>query len=375
MERVLEMEDKIVLFSFRKKHTSFFHELLENCSSQNLTIVSSKNIFSFSFKALKYIRNIDTIKACEFAYKEFYAKTNIQIPLVFLKVYFKSLANINFLRYYALLDNNYSKMLLWNGGKFRHLIALEVAKLHHIKVYYYENGLLPNTVVFDKKGINASNSVPRNKSFYENYHTSIELPGKLVPRIGRNRDIFKGIKKDLPKEYIFVPFQVDADTQILISSPWIKNMRILFDTIESISNQCKYSFVFKEHPSSGVVYADLHERIKQSSNLSFQNEYSTQELIENSQAVVTINSTVGIESLLFYKKVIILGDAFYNIEGLTFSANNKDELEKKIYSLDILDIDKTLINNFLKYLYNEYLIKNDEEVYRKIYKRLVENEI
>ena len=304
MSMSLENQDNIVLFAFRTSQKLFFETLIENCKDKNLTILSTKSSFKLSFSALGKLKDVNLNDACDFAVDEFYAKTNLKIPKIFLKIYFKLFSYINFSRYYATLDEKYTKMLIWNGGKFRQRIALEVAKIKKIKVYFFENGLLPNTIVFDDKGINYDNSVPRNQDFYKNYSSAIALPTELVPRVGKSREIFTGEKETLPKKYIFVPFQVDYDTQIISNSNWIKNMRMLFDVIENIAQKSEYHFVLKEHPSSGVEYLDLYARADNIENISFRNTYSTQELIEKSLAVITINSTVGIESLLFHKKAL-----------------------------------------------------------------------
>jgi len=372
MSTSLKNQDNIALFAFRTSQKLFFEKVIQNCHTEQLAIISTKNSFKMSLSALAKLKEVKLTDACDFAVAEFYAKTNLKIPKILLTLYFKLFSYINFLRYYATLNDKYTKMLIWNGGKFRQRIALEVAKVKKIKVYYFENGLLPNTMVFDAKGINYENSVPRNKDFYENYSSAIALPTELVPRVGKSREIFTGEKEVLPPKYIFVPFQVDYDTQIISNSHWIKNMRILFDVIENIAKESEYHFVLKEHPSSGVEYLDLYERANMISNISFRNTYSTQELIEKSLAVITINSTVGIESLLFHKKVIVLGDAFYNIEGITYAVKNEEALLNIVQNVENLEIDIEIINNFLKYLYHDYLILKDDERYVKICHRLLE---
>ena len=39
------------------------------------------------------------------------------------------------------------------------------------------------------------------------------------------------------------------------------------------------------------------------------------EVLKKAELVITLNSTVGIEALLYGKPVLTLGDAFYNIKG------------------------------------------------------------
>lgn len=373
MQILEEKKETIVLFAFRKAHKKFFNAMLDYCRDADVTSISSKGSYLLSIKGLKSLPLVDLSKACDFAIAEFYAKTELPVPRLLLALYFKLFSVINYLRYFKALDKHYSKMLIWNGGKFRQLIALEAAKIQKIKVYFFENGLLPNTIVFDEKGINYHNSVPREKAFYETYASDVALPTALVPRVGKDRAIFKGSKEALPNEYIFVPFQVDYDTQIISQSPWIKNMRMLFDIIEMVAEETGYYFVFKEHPSSGIEYADLHQRAQESTYLSFQNSYSTQELIEKSSAVITVNSTVGIESLLFYKKVIVLGNAFYAIDGITYRAENRESLRRILTQLDQLELDRTLVENFLKYLSHAYLIPKDESMYKIFCEKLLKS--
>jgi len=362
-------KEKILLLAFRSGQVKFFKNMQQ--LNENLDIVYTKYFFKISLKSFKYLNKFDNSDAVKFAVDEFYAKTNNLIfPNFLIKSFFIFLSYFNYIRYFKILDNDYDKVLIWNGGKFRQRIAIEIAKLLDIKVYYYENGLMPNRIVFDNKGINYDNSVPRDRSFFESYQNDKKLPTKLIPRISKHKDKFEIEKNPLPEKYIFVPFQVDYDTQILSQSPWIKSMRDLFDAIEYVCSKSKYHFILKEHPSSHINYPDLHNRAKKLNNVSFENGYDTQNLIENSIAVITINSTVGVESLLFSKKVIILGNAFYNIEGISFGVKNKDELLNIVNNIENIEFNKELVDSFLKYLYYDYLVAKDEDMYKNFIKRL-----
>lgn len=251
--------------------------------------------------------------------------------------------------------------MLWNGLTFRQAIALEIAKLYNIQAIFIENGTMPNRITIDKKGVNFLNSVPRNKSFYQQYSNENILPTSLIPRIAKNSKKFKKISCEdyLPKNYIFVPFQVDYDTQIMLYSPWIKNMTQLFEVIEQIAQELNIHFVFKEHPTSVKNYPTLHKRASKNPNLYFANGCETQTLIENANAVITINSTVGIESLLFGKKVITLGNSYYNIEEIVLNVQTKDKLKLALKNLSSWKPNSVLVNNFLKYLYYDYLVEGN----------------
>ncbi len=255
---------------------------------------------------------------------------------------------------------------IWNGIKYPQYFLNDL----NIKKIYFENGFLPDTTQTDCKGVNALNSVPREKKFYEklDYYKK-PLPNRLIPRPPVKK--LTGDELDLNRRYIFVPLQVNYDSQIIRFSPWIKSMEEFVALINKISENFEFDFLIKPHPSDRV--SDF-SNIKLNKNVYFATN-PTQDLIKNSTAIITINSSVGIESLLFGKRVITLGEAFYNIEGIVKHAENEKELIEILKNLDSFEINDKLIKNFLGYLYYEYLIpkswKNpDREHFEKVKLRI-----
>jgi capsular polysaccharide export protein len=354
---------KILYFSINKKHKKFFEKLSSRCCRGD--IIDSKKIFKISLKALGERPNLSF--PIELRVKDFIAKYGFERFEDAIKRVYRVIAKFYYIRYRSVINSSYSHLVVWNSSLFRQNIASIIAKELNIEVISLEGGLLPNRFVMDKRGVNFLNSVPRDREFFKNYKNSKPLPNSLIPRVAKDKRKFE-IKKDikLPKEFIFVPFQVDYDTQILIHSPWIRDMKHLFFIIEEIANSLKINFILKEHPSSKKSYPLLHKRAKKNSYITFANSHNTQELIEKSKAVITINSTVGIESLLFYKRVVVLGDAFYSIDGVTKKAKDIKSLIQILEDIDKFKVNRELISNFLKYLYYEYLIESDLSNIEKI---------
>lgn len=270
--------------------------------------------------------------------------------------YFLKSRFIYALDYYYLKTVSPDLVVVWNGLKYRQSIFLIAAKNLKVKACFMENGLLPSTTVCDFQGVNAGNSLPRLASFYKELglYSGFSQRDLVVRKACKQRILSE---KDLPERYIFVPFQVDSDSQIIKYSPWIKNMRQLVEcSVEAAKGNV--TLVFKEHPSSPVNYDYLHDALD--SNVAvFANHMSTQALIEGAEAVITINSTIGIESLGYAKKVIVLGQAFYAIDGLVKVAKNVDQLEDMINSIGEFVVDDALRLSFLSYLQTEYLIDGD----------------
>ncbi|HHH19374.1 MAG TPA: capsular biosynthesis protein, partial [Campylobacterales bacterium] len=121
-------------------------------------------------------------------------------------------------------------------------------------------------------------------------------------------------------------------------------------------------------------YSRLHKQANEQVIFSSEN---TQTLIENATAVMTINSSVAMESLLFKKRVMVLGEAFFAIEGIVKVANSKEQILGILKDMEKWQVDESLVNNFLYYLYYDYLLPTnwrnpDEQHYRAIEKKLEE---
>lgn len=247
-------------------------------------------------------------------------------------------------------------VVMWNGSH-RYCQLLLALRPEGCGTFFFENGLLPDTTTVDFKGVNYRNSVPRDADFYRNYQPAegaSEARLELIPRASRK----KGLKSvSLPKSYVFVPFQDDRDTQVRLFSPWISDMRQLFELGKRLSDECGLTVVFKEHPSSRENYPELHAQTHE--RLLFANGNSTQELIESSEFVVTINSTVGLEALLLGKPVMTLGQAFFNVSGLVVHANSVDEMLELAGRFPQWSLEPSVREGFLRYLAADYCIQGD----------------
>jgi capsular polysaccharide export protein len=352
---------KTLLFAVSSKHQTFFNRIKAETTC-DVDVVYTKKLTLPSLRGLRYVFKANLKAPIELRVQDYLARDSFRFPLFLIRLVYGVRAYATYISYFSLISDQYNQIMFWSGMTFRQAIALEVAKLYSIRPIYVENGFMPNRIVVDKKGVNYYNAVPRDREFFASYHNDKILPDTLLPRKPKNAKKFENIEKlPLPQKFIFVPFQLDYDTQIMLFSPWIKDMTILFETMENIAQNITIQFVFKEHPTSIKEYPKLHEKTRNSSNVMFANGYSTQELIEQSQAVITINSTVGIESLLLGKKVITLGEAFYNIDGIVMHATDQKQLEQILISLDDWNLDFALVENFLKYLYDDYLIEGSFE--------------
>lgn len=269
---------------------------------------------------------------------------------------------------------------IWNGQKQPYITMVKAAELAKKRILFFENGLLPNTTTADYAGVNAHNSLPRDPDFYLNMAkqwTSNQLPTQLVTRDPHKKREVTGQKlSNLPARYIFVPFQVPADSQIVIHSPWVHSMEQMYHLVRNAHKKLREQgrtdiphLVFKEHPSWPGNFDALYDL---DPCCLFANENNTQQLIENAEAVITINSTVGLESLLLGKKVITLGHACYNIKHMVLHAENDVEFFNALSSLGQWQCNETIRLNFLNFIASVYCIPTGWE---NMLKQVDENHI
>jgi len=262
--------------------------------------------------------------------------------------------------YFQLFENHPCEtVVLWNGMKQPNRTPYVVAKAAGKKTQLFENGLLPNTTVLDPQGVNALNSLPRAADFYMDWTGEVEHTEKqlVVRKPHKNRKV-TGSEVQTPERYIFVPFQVPNDTQIVCHSPWVPDMESFYSKLELTLSYLKeqpnwkpFKFIIKEHPSWPRSFKKLHDK---NPDILFANNNNTQELIENSLAVITINSTVGIEALLLDKNVITLGNAFFNIDGVVHHCASQDALNLSLLTIEQQSVNVKLVDKFLSYVKQVY---------------------
>ena len=243
--------------------------------------------------------------------------------------------------------------IIFNGSNYPESVLAHVAKTQNLATVYVESGFFPGTLQIDSRGINAANSVPRDPKFYQRVESHFSAHGLPTSITSRKKKIVGGKAVKLNPGYIFVPFQVPTDMQITVHSPWVRNMEQFLDVVIAAANRnLQETFVIKEHPSYKI---SVKRSRSPHSRVVFANDNATSQLIENSRAVLTINSTVGIEGLLLGKPIITLGASCYDINGLVKPAQDSQSLDAAISATRTWLPEDDLRREYLGFLWNEYL--------------------
>lgn len=389
---------KILWVSFQQKHLSTykrFFSLEENrfCHEMIITKVrGAQYLFSVFCSFCTFLKSYNSEKI-EDLMKEARKRGNqgnnflLRIEALFWYYWVENL----------LYQKHYDAIVLWGGLKIYQIAVEAVAKEKNIPVFFMENGYLPNTTQLEKQGVNWRSSLKYlKKEEYMGIQIDSEIMDRiyltdLVPREKRKSffSISENRETQIPEFFCFLPFQVSKDSQIKLYSPWISTMPELVDIVFSAitrynqRNKMNMKLVIKEHPSDfGRVSYEKFKSTWKSKGIVVGNSVKTQELIEEAEVIITINSSVGMESLLKKKPVILLGNAAYHQVGITKKASNVDEIVFALEALADFDADKNQRDHFLYYLSEQRLVKGHwkntsiihwENIEEKIQKLLLYN--
>ena len=284
-------------------------------------------------------------------------------------------------------------------------IAVIIAKKYNVKICFFEQGPY-NTTIIDEQGVNANSSfrtsflkdqkcnddgsvekfINRKKSpkFYkDNYKYYIYkildliylsppikniFPIDLITESNftnlfiRNikRTIFKKSKTDqtieIPEKSILLILQVPYDVQMIYNSPLFSNFSEMVEIVHK-SIPVGWNLIIREHPLFINSYdKDMYSYIKNNDILII-NNMPLDEMIRKSEVVVVNNSTVGLEVLVHYKPLVILGDCYYDNHGVGYKVNSIDEIKIKIEEAIRSAVPRDKIDIFLYNLFFEYLFE------------------
>ncbi|EGT0210817.1 capsule biosynthesis protein [Campylobacter coli] len=266
-------------------------------------------------------------------------------------------------------------IVMYNDCRLIHAKAIKVAKELGIGIWIFEEGYLrPYCITFEKDGVNANSSLPRDKNFYLSCNIltkeSIkEIPGGfkfmafsaflywlfsflLAPFFNNKlhhrtlfpfeflfwfkslyrKYLYKLTEKklnqkiySLEKKYFLAILQVYNDTQI--KHHYRKSIEeFIEELILSFANhaRAKSYLVFKHHPMDrgyrnySKLINELSQKYHVEGRIFYVHDTYLPTLLKNALGCITINSTVGLSAILEGCPTKVCGNAFYNFEGLAY---------------------------------------------------------
>lgn len=325
-----------------------------------------------------------------------------------------------FVKYLVFLDEfldrqEVSIVIMHNDLRWNHALAVRLLRDKGIKYLVTEQGVIrPYTTILDPKGVNAFSSILEQFDKYRAgkitpstvdkktvIHThdsflskSMFLGFLIYSSFGRvlrknaryshnNYSFYRYFKRHIrslivgnpskqtkstyspqsPAKTIFFPMQLSMDTQLLVHSDFDSFRTVLSRVSEICFMNDDVELIVKKHPNDLSKY--------QVKGVKWV-EGNTKELIAQSDAVITVNSSVGYEVLATNKPLFVLGRAAYCLPGVareidinSFGAVLREDLSTWQYYVSVEER-----NEFMKFITEYYSIVgagfsyNDDDICR-----------
>jgi len=253
-------------------------------------------------------------------------------------------------------EHNISRVLMFNPyGTSKRLELYKILKQENKVVIIAERGALRDSVFYDYNGFNAESSsydaVHWDKEITEEQRAVVldyiteekSLDYSLEKqnnRIGKTK-----LKEDLgisaEDKILFVPLQRPSDTVITYFCGSIKSYENFINLVQNVANDIDstWKLVVKKHPLEDEAY-----KIE---NVVYSN-HNIKDLLDASDAILLINSGVGLLGMLWEKPVYYCGEVFYSDDRINKNVKSSKEL------LDYIEKDFTpdieIMHRFLYYI-------------------------
>lgn len=228
---------------------------------------------------------------------------------------------------YVIKELNITKLIMCSGCGLYSKAAATASYILQIETRFIELANLPGKVFIDPQGTNASSMLASRPELLDSYpdvdpvkhhrwmKKYVEEKRKTLPQAQGNplssliAHISHQTVLDSGKAFIFLPLQVSNDAQLWMYAKHKNQDAIAHAVKRAAESGC--TLAVKIHPAEMSEDEIKHiERLRTELGFYLTLE-STNELIQQAESVITINSTVGLEAMLYDKKVEILGECFY----------------------------------------------------------------
>jgi len=386
MEYALDFGKKVSLLGFEpifiKVENSYFNVFQE----YGFKVISIKDYF----KKIKQNEIDKTIKKSNIDYKNlenisYYGidfSEDIQIHKMMFPLHFEGNKQISSVKYAFKILITIDKIinqvapqsiLGWNGNGPHLIYLLKVlAKKNDMPILQMERGLLPKSYLVDPQGVNfksffSGSFLPlitekeekESSRYIDSFKNNMETIVGKKEKKEKKEEIYKKLDMSEKENYIFFPQQIEGDSNIIINSNRYKKMDEVLSDLLKVGEQLNLKVVTRLHPENMCI-----SEVKKHRSLIVNNEIHLHSLLKYSIVNVVINSTVGLESILFDRPTIALGKAIYTDKELTYDVNSYDGILQTINDIkmnNIKKIDKKKTLRFVSFLINEYLIFIDEK--------------
>jgi capsule polysaccharide modification protein KpsS len=208
-----------------------------------------------------------------------------------------------------------------------------------------------------------------NRLCDRNDHERIRLPIKdhLLARFYYKKHKINYYKiSDIKEPFLFFPLQTHTDSNIAINStlfPYEKYVDLIQNSFLKVERDLKCKLIIKEHPFD--VLRKTYCKTKSGCIYWLDPAASTREVFNHDLCIGTlvVNSTAGLESLIYQKPVLTLGKAIYNRPELALNLEThlEDELTEKLKHLIKNRVNSSTVKIFCACLFDSIQFEGNIE--------------
>ncbi len=260
--------------------------------------------------------------------------------------------------------------ICWNGVRGHRRLFMDVAQDLGMIHLYMEEAPIPGRITCDLAGVNFENSLPRRMDFYRAWQSFSGVAPQAWRALSNDLVARQTVhpytaqeRRDISGEgkYIFCPLQVPTDSQVVSFGGRLKSMQAYVAELCDAANALPrgWHLRIKEHPSSKITFQDIIAK-HAGEKLKLDNKTDTFLQVKHAQSVLTLNSSVGIQSFYFDKPVMTLGQAFWDFGGLAEHLPTGEALREALSKPDrswFSTGDRDAFMNYLTYAY--YMVEQD----------------
>ncbi|CAB3822999.1 hypothetical protein LMG26691_00584 [Achromobacter animicus] len=284
-------------------------------------------------------------------------------------------------------NRSISDIVLFGDCRPVHRPAIEVARSAGIRAHVFEEGYFrPHWITLEREGVNGNSTMPRDPAWYRqqaskvpSYDNGLAFNTAFWKRAaydvgynfwaGLNPVLHRGVRSHVPysplteylgyirrairlkyyakdarrsemdllaskdsKPFFLLPLQLTTDAQIMHHSNFSNMAEAMRHVMQSFAAHAPSHtrLAIKIHPlDPGLVnYRAMAKlwanQLQIQDRVFFLESGNLPTLLTHTAGVITVNSTVGASAILHGKRTITLGDAIYNMAGLTYQSHLND---------------------------------------------------
>lgn len=245
---------------------------------------------------------------------------------------------------------------VWNGMTGSRFAFAQGAKDAGARVMYCEIAPFAGRITLDPKGVNFEGSVPQDPAAFAAVPIQDLTPLRdtLTPRKLRRAEV-SAKAPGLDQNFVFCPLQVPNDSQVRAFAGGYQSIEGFVAALAKAAQHLPdgWHLRLREHPSAktsvrNVLAPHLSDKIR------LDNATDAFAQMRACQAVVTLNSSMGLQAMLFDKPVLVAGRAFYGIDGLVALCPTPSGLNHAFANVASAGFDADLRQRFLSWLITSY---------------------